>query len=518
MSKLHSIKVQIISLVVGIGALLSFFMVYVFPSMTKDLSESIQLRDAQFITTLLSDNLALGVETMILDDGDSLQTTLNTLQVEGEEEPTISKVKVFDDTLMYLRGLYNEDDVDTSFEPVEEAVFNDLGEVVRVWSPLRNSEKMVVGYVEIDFSKRFLTNSLNNNSQIALLIGVAALGITIILGWLLASSITKPIAEIKRFMDEAASGAGDLTQSLSTSNRGEVGVLAGQFNTFIKKLHGMMLRIRENTDQVMGASNEIVKSAEWLAQGSSDQLQQTHEVVESVSVISSSMMVASENSRRLAEESKDASRIASDGRSAVERLLAKMTEVNQLVDKSTETIQTLSQRSEEIVKIVDVINEIAGQTNLLALNAAIEAARAGTHGRGFAVVADEIRKLADQTTSSTKGIEDMIANMQSETLVAVKAMKDSVIIVDEGMDVAHRASEVLGEVMDMSNHVSSAIEQLAATAQEQSSASTQINDNISSIASVTERAAQSANQMLSISEELNNQMVSLKQIESQFKL
>jgi methyl-accepting chemotaxis protein len=195
-----------------------------------------------------------------------------------------------------------------------------------------------------------------------------------------------------------------------------------------------------------------------------------------------------------------------------------MTEVNQLVDKSTETIQTLSQRSEEIVKIVDVINEIAGQTNLLALNAAIEAARAGTHGRGFAVVADEIRKLADQTTSSTKGIEDMIANMQSETLVAVKAMKDSVIIVDEGMDVAHRASEVLGEVMDMSNHVSSAIEQLAATAQEQSSASTQINDNISSIASVTERAAQSANQMLSISEELNNQMVSLKQIESQFKL
>lgn len=171
-------------------------------------------------------------------------------------------------------------------------------------------------------------------------------------------------------------------------------------------------------------------------------------------------------------------------------------------------IRDLSSATKNIGSIIETVRQIAEQTNLLALNAAIEAARAGEAGRGFAVVADEIRKLAEQTKSSTDTINSTISAVDTYSKALESQIEKLYTEVEQTEQGYKKVSESFEQIARSISELTNVIDNVAAHSQEQtasaeemSSASTEI---VHSIQAIEESGSHILESLRTSAEEIGN--------------
>lgn len=308
---------------------------------------------------------------------------------------------------------------------------------------------------------------------------------------ILWKSLRSNVADLKEVLMLARRMAGgDLTGEICTTKDNEVGQVVRALRQTNVNLQSIISDIRGNFDDMRMAAHEI-------ATGNMDLSGRTESQASSLEQTSSSMKELTNNVQQNAASVVSANRLAiqaSDLASSGGRTVKDM----------VGTMSDISASSRQVLDIVGMIDGIAFQTNILALNAAVEAARAGENGRGFAVVATEVRHLAQRSASAAKEVKNLIG-------VSLKN-------IDAGAHLSENAGSNMDEVISAVSAVSRVMDEIAATANEQTNGIMQVNQAVGHMDEITQQNAALVEQAAAAAASLADQTESIAKALAVFQL
>ena len=339
---------------------------------------------------------------------------------------------------------------------------NSLGKSVQELSRTIEAERQRVSDGILADGQNFLT----------ILIAIALVGalISLIVGFFVKQSITRPVNSLVEVAQDIAQGEGDLTKRLSTSETGELGELSSWFNSFLTRLSGLIVEIKDFANNIEHASKEIASGNKDLSERTYRQSAALQETASSMEQMNSIIQNSAEDARKAYERTQETQDSVAANRQKLLDVVTETIQTNkEMLNSAQETnarvvkgMADISDNSERMAGIITLMNDIAFQTNLLALNASIEAARAGEHGKGFAVVATEVRKLASRSSKASTEIGGLIET----NLASVTAGQDLVKDGEQSLEQRRlKVENMLGSLQESSNmnltHIQQAFGELA---------------------------------------------------------
>ncbi|MBE3646044.1 methyl-accepting chemotaxis protein [Paenibacillus polymyxa] len=346
---------------------------------------------------------------------------------------------------------------------------------------------------------------------ISILLTLAGLIASSLLGYLIIRSIHHPIRYLRGRVREIAEG--NLAVDIRTFSQDELGQLTADFNIMVSRMKELISTVSQSIGHVNTSAHELTFIAEQttatgeemtsgineIAVGASEQASLTEATSRETMALSDTIEKVNVRNKKMTSLSSEAEIVLRGGMDKVKKLQDhnhQTTEANQLV---VQHIEGLAEQMLTISTIVQTINEVSEQTKLLALNASIEAARAGESGKGFAVVATEIRKLSTMTYESTERINTTIARLKAEVSQTLQVMNQTEVIISEQSLIVQESGTVFESIMDMLKEIISSIQEMDGDIGQMNVSRKQVISSIIKISDVARDAASATEEISSAS-------------------
>ena len=378
-----------------------------------------------------------------------------------------------------------------------------------------------ISTINIDVAKGLIKESIitaDSVMMMSMVISVLVLLFGITIAIILTNMIRRPILQLTAIANQYASG--DLRNRIEIKSSDEIGELAYSIEIMHQHFVEMISNIRSSSEQLAATSEQMAASTQEVTATSgeiSDNMQNlaqeseagNHSMLEASQALiqlSSLIQMAKAKAEHTCNNSDKTLAAAETGRLKVDESVGKMGNIKSQAEKSSQIISELNDYSKQISLITDTITNLAKQTNLLALNAAIEAARAGENGRGFAVVAEEVRKLAEQSDQGAQEITSLVKKVTEKTNVAVAAMAQNVVEVEDGVAMVNEAGVSLDRILEAVKQTTLEAQGISALTSEEVANSEQIVKLIDRLATVIETVATHGEEVSASMEEQSSAM------------
>ncbi len=345
-----------------------------------------------------------------------------------------------------------------------------------------------------------------------ILVFIVAIVATIV-GLIVATKFSRPIISLMHLMKKAEEG--DLTIQVQAKGHDEIALLCKSFNHMIANIHKLLGETKgviattlknshilsESTQETVKGFGQLTSCVEDIASGANHQAMDTQEGVEAMMNLGQSIQLVSDKTTNIYESTQGAKEMLHQATDTMKLLNETMSSSIKITREMNASVGELNELNKGIEKMMGYLDNISEQTNLLALNASIEAARAGEVGRGFAVVAEEVRKLAEQSKSSTEMVGKTLKEIEHKTVATAALVGEANNIFDRQNEAVDKSSIIFKEMIQVLQYMDQELSQINQQVGDMNALRTVTANKITNIAAVIEESTAATQEVSTFSED-----------------